>query len=76
MLRILRLSLLLLLLLLPSQVSAAQVLPQSTGTDYPGLDIQAEYGWDGFVDYQTCSSRNIRISAYKTQLHIFNHLCT
>ncbi len=59
MLRILRLSL---LLLLPLQISTAQVLPQSIGADYPGLDIQAEYGWDGFVDYQTPTAISFLIS--------------
>lgn len=62
MLQILQMLRLMLLLLLPLPVSSAQVLPLSSGTDYPGLDIQAEYGWDGFVDYQTPTAISFLIS--------------
>ncbi len=62
MLRILQMLRLMLILLLPLPVSSAQVLPLSSGTDYPGLDIQAEYGWDGFVDYQTPTAISFLIS--------------
>ena len=41
------------ILMLSLPTGFAQTTVTAAGGDYPGLDIQAELGWDGFIDART-----------------------
>lgn len=50
-------------LLIPAlPVAHAQITATTASSDYPGLDIQAVLGWDGFIDARTPTSISFLIS--------------
>jgi hypothetical protein len=50
------------MLMLPLPAGHAQVTVTAAKTDYPGLDIQAEFGWDGCIDARTPTPISFLIS--------------
>ena len=50
------------ILMLSLPAGFAQMTVTAAGGDYPGLDIQAELGWDGFIDARTPTPISFLIS--------------